>query len=168
MEYQADKVLTKKWIELISNDKLEFAKKSVYNYNAILENPFYHGELLKLSEGYMDYLIVSKTDQIIQTLADSLPESDTLMKKIIDLNVFLYFSGRNLIRIFFWGFLIFLLFNYRHLLKNEFFIIFSSLIFYQLLLMILAYFMRIYNTNIILVYEIMIIKVDSRLCCKAK
>lgn len=157
LEYQADKVLTKKWIELISNDKQEFAKKSIYNYNAILENPFYHGELLKLSEGYMDYLIVSKTDQIIQTLADSLPESDTLMKKIIDLNVFLYFSGRNLIRIFFWGFLIFLLFNYQHLLKNEFFIIFSSLIFYQLLLMILAYFMRIYNTNIILVYEIMII-----------
>ncbi|MCH7515263.1 MAG: hypothetical protein IH947_15170, partial [Bacteroidetes bacterium] len=157
LSHQADTFLTRKWLELILNDKAEFLRKCKYNYNSIFHSPFYNGELYKLSEGFADMVIISKLDVKIQDLADSLPGNKWLSRAFDPLRNRYEKTGLILPKWTIGAIIIAFIFFRTSLFKEETFILILSVIVYQFGLMVLGYFMRGYHTNIFILYEILLV-----------
>jgi len=155
--HEADKVLTATWLDYIRDDKGEFIKKVKHNFCEIIDYPFYNGEMMKTSQGYAARLIKNTVDEGIQAKADSIPGDPFLKEKLEIFKVFLWDFGREMLYWFLWALIVVLIFLKHRIFKDEFLIIFLALLGYQWSLMTLAYFMRVYHTNILPVYVLLIV-----------
>lgn len=157
LSHQADIFLTRKWLELIINDKAEFLRKCDYNLRSIFKSPFYNGELNKLSEGYADIVIISKLDIRIQAMADSLPGNNKLSQAFSPFRKRYEQTGLDFPKWTIWAIIIAFLFLKFRLFKEGTFVLVLSVILYQYALMVLGFFMRGYHTNVFIFYEILLV-----------
>ncbi len=157
LSHPADKLLTGKWLGLILDDKMEFFRKCKFNVQSIYRNPFYVGELNQISEGYADVVISSKLDRRIQALADGLADNSRFFQTFMPVRILYEKMGLELPKLILVAIgLVFLFFRFQ-IFKEETFVLVLSVILYQYALLILAYYMRGYHTNIFILYEVLLV-----------
>jgi len=159
LSYKEDIFLKRKWFELVKNDPSEYAHKCIFNIYRIFTNPFYQGNVEKSFYNKKQY-------------EDKKHTIKTNLQSFNYLNLFLFvFSQTNYffiipVMINFIGATIFLIFcilviiNFKFLFfhfRNDPFLLFlGSIIFYQLSMLVFAFYLPIYHTNVFLFYVLMI------------
>lgn len=165
LNYQADIFLKKKWFEYIKKNPNEFLKKNLFQIYQIIRSPFYVGDVGR------NYFTQEEHEYLRKEIKENLNDFN-----LINL-IRLFLHGKNKILLLpllinIWGITIFCLCIFLQLryfiqkrvlvLSDPFFIIYSSIIFYQLALMTLSFFMPSYNTNIYVIYITQIVYLISR------
>lgn len=158
IQYDGDKVLKKRFLDIIKKDPKEYLKKDFYSAYLMLKGGFYCGE-------YEKWAISSnnKIDEIHTNVKKFLKRMDVINILKILKHEGLFFSllyiFHKLLNVY--GKILFLCFNlsilfilYYRLYRENYFlsIIFLSIIFYQFALCIFVYYMPIYITNLYLIY----------------
>ncbi len=157
LSYAADTFLTSKWVELISEDRSEFLAKCKHNLQQIISQPYYNGSILQPSEGYADRYIVSNLDSAWQSYSNSLAQDPENTQTIGGRSYRLFLIHAKIFRWLGLGLIVFLVLNWRVMLRDPFFIVLLLIVGYQLALIILAYFMIAYNTNLVPVYTLLFV-----------
>ena len=170
VEYKADVFLKKQWFESIRNDPGEYIKKACFNVFQVFRSPFYIGDIEK--SNFTTNFTTKKHEMLRERIKNNLNHLE--LNKLLKL----FFSSKNYILFFpllinIWGILIFSMYIYfqiRFLLRKKLSvfsdpvaIIFSTIIFYQLALIIFTYFMPSYNSNTYIIYVILIIYCQSEI-----
>lgn len=154
---QADGLLTGKWLELIKNDPSEFLKKCYHNFDTYVTKPFYNGEIWSSVTRNEEDLIGGKIDQQIyqfsQNLAGKINSNRVaynivrFQQKMVDVILFLFLVSC----------IIYLVFSGKELLRDWVALIFFSLLFYQIAIVVIGFYSSAYNTNLYLIYILTII-----------
>ncbi len=157
--YTGDKVLKKKWIQLVTDDPISFFQKCTYNVYKIIRNPFYAGNIDKR------FLVPKESEKFRNQIKYYLNNGKILQALQMILSPpYLIFIFSYIINI--WGISIFLLFffyltKYMYLtvfsfLSDPLILILLSLIIYQLSILILFFFMSFYHMFTMLFYILLI------------
>lgn len=157
IQYDGDKVLKKRFLDIIKKDPKEYLKKIFYSAYLMLKGGFYYGE-------YLTWFTFGETIKVIHlNIKESLKELDFRSVLQVFQKAGLFFSllyclwkSIGIFSRFLFIFFNFSLFFYifRKFFKSNNFIsiIFLSIVFYQYALCIFAYYMPCYVTNLYLIY----------------
>jgi len=160
--YESDKYLTKKWLELIKDNPSEFAKKCLQNFNVLNEIPFYIGELWVHNPSiYEDLLMQSSLDFKIRDIGHSINIKSHENRVVFGILKF----ERQLIRLivicFYLSIFTYFIRYGKELYKDNFAIILLTMISYQGAISILTFYTPAHNTSLYFIYILWIIYVFS-------
>jgi len=162
MTYEADAILTSKWLDLIVESPGEFANKCLSNFGKLNESPFYGGELWHHAPSvWEDSLMRTDLDRRIQSYSRSLYDESYQSWSDSKIMKFEFYQQR-LITLFIYLALIgyFVRFG-KEVLRDPFAVVFLTLVLYQGAISIFTYYTKEHNTNLFLVYILWIIYVFS-------
>lgn len=154
--YQADSLLKKEWVDKITTDPGEYIKKCVYSFLSVFVQPFAEGDGFKKSLSEEDLSAIREKMRRMQFNSLAV----LLWQKASPALLISLFTA-------IWGILLHLAFwvvivkNIRKLpgliQKNKLLLISIIIIFYQVALLAAGYFHRNYNTNIYLLYMVVLL-----------
>ncbi len=165
--YQSDSLLKKEWFNKITTDPGEYIKKCIYNFLSVFVQPFAEGDGFKKSLSEEDLTAIREKMRRMQfnSLAVLFWQKAT---PALLISVFTAIWGI-LLHLAFW---VVMARNIRKLPglfgKNKLLLVSFIFIFYQIALLAAGYFHRNYNTNIYMLYVVVLLILFHRTSAREK